>query len=107
MKFLVMWELELARLGTPMVHAVLRMPEYAKKIAANGKLEGRYHLVGRHGGAWLFEVDSNEELERLLAASPVYNFARFQVHPLAQMETPAEIVQPLPGKRLPRVKVRR
>ncbi|MBI5544679.1 MAG: hypothetical protein HY901_12375 [Deltaproteobacteria bacterium] len=94
MKFLVLWELELARLSTPMVAAVMRMPEYARGLARQGKLERRYHVVGRHGGAWLYEVDSNEELERLLAAAPVYNFARHEVLALAEMEGPQEIVQP-------------
>jgi muconolactone delta-isomerase len=30
-------------------------------------------------------VDSNEELEMLLARAPVYNFAHFEVRPLADM----------------------
>lgn len=72
----------------------MRMPEYAKKIAEQGKLERRYHIVGKHGGAWIYDVVSNEELERLLAMAPVYNYARYDVYPLAEMESPAEIVQP-------------
>ncbi len=95
MKFLVMWNLDLSLLGASMVNAVMRMPEFSRDISARGKLVFRYHLVGKHGGAWLLEVDSNEELERLLASSPVYNFARFSIHPLADMETPTEVVQSL------------
>jgi muconolactone delta-isomerase len=30
-------------------------------------------------------VGSNEELERLLALMPVYNFAHYTVYPLAEM----------------------
>ncbi len=93
MKFLVMWELDLARLSTEVVHAVMRMPEYAKEVADEGKLEQRYHIVGKHGGAWIYDVASNEELERLLAMAPVYNFARYDIYPLAEMESPSEIVQ--------------
>ena len=94
MKFLVMWELEISRLNIEVVHAVMRMPEYAKKLADQGKLEKRYHIVGKHGGAWIYDVTSNEELERLLAMAPVYNYARYDVYPLAEMDSPAEIVQP-------------
>jgi muconolactone delta-isomerase len=49
-------------------------------------------------------LDSNEELERLLATSPVYNFARHEVLPLAQMQTPAEILQPEGGEARPAAK---
>ena len=45
----------------------------------------RYHVVGAHGGAWIYEVESHEEFERLLAVAPVFNFARYTVHPLADM----------------------
>ncbi len=94
MKFLVLWELEATGLRAETVHAVMRMPEYARKVKADRKLIERYHIVGKHGGAWIYDVSSNEELERLLAAAPVYNFARYQVYPLAEMETPTEILQP-------------
>ena len=32
------------------------------------------------------------DLERLLAMAPVYNFARYDVYPLAEMETPADVL---------------
>ncbi len=94
MKYLVMWELELARVSSSTVAAVARMPEYARRLKEQGKLVVRYHIVGRHGGAWIYDVASNEELERLLAMAPVYNFARYDVHALAEMDSPAAILQP-------------
>lgn len=87
-KFLVLWSLEPALLGPQAVKAVLAMPDYASKLVNQGKLDERYHIVGRHGGAWIYDVASNEELDRLLALSPVYNFSRYEVYPLAEM-TPA------------------
>ena len=87
-KFLVIWSLEPARLGNEAVKAVFSMPEYAARLHKEGKLERRYHIVGRHGGAWIYSVDSNEELERLLAMSPVYNLASYDVYPLAEMTDP-------------------
>jgi muconolactone delta-isomerase len=92
-KFLVMWELDLARLSPGVLHAVMRMPDYAQDVIEEGKLEARYHIVGKHGGAWIYDVTSNEELERLLALAPVYNFARYDIYPLAEMETPADILR--------------
>lgn len=92
MKFLVLWHFEVSRLVPEVTRAVLRMPEYAKTLG--DKLECRYHVIGRHGGAWIYNVISNEELDRLLAASPVYNFATYEVLPLAEMIDP----QTLTGK---------
>ncbi|HEY3753425.1 MAG TPA: muconolactone Delta-isomerase family protein [Pseudonocardiaceae bacterium] len=88
MKFLVLWRMELSLLSSQMAAAVARMPRYAKPLEERGAVIARYHLVGQHGGAWIYDVDSNEELERLLAMSPVYNFASYQVHPLAEMPDP-------------------
>jgi muconolactone delta-isomerase len=93
MKFLVLWSLAIERLSEPMLKAVLRVPEYAHPLEAQGKIEKRYHIVGRHGGAWIFQVESNEELERLLAMSPVYNYARYEVLPLADMESPTAVLR--------------
>jgi muconolactone delta-isomerase len=92
MKFLVLWELEVLRNET--INAVFRMPDYAKKIRESGKLVHRYHVVGKHGGAWIYDVDSNEELERLLAMAPVYNYSRYQVIALAEMDSPADVMRP-------------
>jgi muconolactone delta-isomerase len=95
MKFLVLWELEVLRSET--IAAVFRMPDYTRTVRERGKLVERYHMVGKHGGAWIYDVDSNEELERLLAMAPVYNFARYKVIPLAEMDSPAEVMRPPEG----------
>ena len=89
MKFLVLWNFELSRLGPDVSRAVMRMPEYAEKL--KDKLECRYHVIGSHGGAWIYKVSSNEELDRLLAMSPVYNYATYRVLPLAEMVDPQTI----------------
>jgi muconolactone delta-isomerase len=79
--------MEISRLSTEMMKTVLRMPEYATPLEESGKVIGRYHIVGSHGGAWIFNVESNDELEMLLAQSPVYNFSHFEVMPLADMSS--------------------
>lgn len=92
-KFLVMWSLVPAMMSGEVVKAVLAMPDYAAKLLADGKLEKRYHIVGRHGGAWIYSVETNEELDRLLATAPVYNFAQYDVYPLAEMTDPATVTR--------------
>lgn len=90
MKFLVIWHLELSLLSRNVASAVARMPSYAEPLERSGKVAARYHIVGAHGGAWLYDVDSNEELERLIALMPVYNYARYTVYPLAEMSDSAD-----------------
>ncbi|GAA2145178.1 hypothetical protein GCM10009844_19580 [Nocardioides koreensis] len=85
MKFLVLWQLEQALLSDAMVRAIARMPEYGARLEREGKVLMRQHIVGAHGGAWIYDVDSHEEFERLLATAPVFNFARYTLHPLADM----------------------
>jgi muconolactone delta-isomerase len=86
MKFLVLWNIELSLVSAETARAVGRMPDYGTRLEEQGKVLVRYHLVGAHGGAWIYNVDSNEELERLLARAPVYNVAHYTVHALADME---------------------
>ena len=88
MKFLVIWQIDIALLSREVVQSVMRMPDYAGPLEAQGKVTARWHIPGSHGGAWIYDVASNEELDMLLARSPVYNFARYQVYPLAEMVPP-------------------
>ena len=90
MKYLVVWNIELSLLSEGVVHAIQRMPDYATPLEQQGKVLGRYHIPGSHGGAWIYDVGSHEELDLVLARSPVYNFARYTVYPLAEMTAPAK-----------------
>jgi muconolactone delta-isomerase len=85
MKFLVLWRIELSLISRELAQAVGRMADYGAELEAAGKVSARYHVVGAHGGAWIYDVESHEEFERLLARSPVFNFAHYDVHALAEM----------------------
>jgi muconolactone delta-isomerase len=91
-KFLVLWSIDVSRVGPEAVKAVFAMPQYAETLIKQGKVEKRYHLVGQHGGAWIYDVASNEELDRLLAQAPVYNLANYQVIALAEMGDPSKVL---------------
>jgi len=90
-KFLVLWSFQAEiRIGLPEVAKLISgLQDYAKELEGQKKLECFYHIVGRHGGAWIFDVKSNEELEILLAQMPVYNFAKYRVLPLSEMKAPS------------------
>jgi muconolactone delta-isomerase len=88
MKFLVIWRIEISLRSRDILKSVLTMPEYADPLMKSGKVIARYHIPGQHGGTWIYDATSNEELHMLLARSPVFNYARFKVYPLADMEPP-------------------
>ncbi len=90
-KFLVLWRLDLSRLTPEAVRAILRQQDYGAALESEGKVLSRYHLVGAHGGAWIYDVASNEELDALLARAPVYNIARYEIHALAEMTAPTPV----------------
>ncbi len=85
MKFLVLWRMEISLLSREMALAVGRMPDYGAALEQEGRLLARYHVVGAHGGAWIYDVESHEQFEMLLARSPIFNFARYDIYPLAEM----------------------
>jgi muconolactone delta-isomerase len=93
MKFLVLWHFEIGNPAPEVIRAITQQPQYGERLEKEGKLECRYHVVGSHGGAWIYKVDSNEELDRLLAMSPVYNYAKYEVLPLAEMTDPGTVVK--------------
>jgi muconolactone delta-isomerase len=84
-KYLVTWRLELTLLSRGMAAAIARVPGYAASLERAGKIVSRYHIVGAHGGVWIMDADSHEELERLLGGSPAYNFSHYDVLPLSDM----------------------
>ena len=85
MKFLVLWRIELSLLSKEMASAVARMSDYGAELERDGTVLQRYHVIGAHGGAWIYDVDSHEQFEFLLARAPVFNFARYEVLALADM----------------------
>jgi muconolactone delta-isomerase len=102
-KFLVLWSLEIELLSPQMMSAVLKQQDHAKKLVTEGKLLHRYHVVGRHGGAWIYDVSSNEELDRLLASSPAFNYTRYEIYPLAEMQESASVVGELQPQGVPKL----
>lgn len=95
-KFLVLWKLELRRATPDVARVLFRQQDYGARLLEAGKLEARYHLVGGHGGAWIYNVDSNEELDNLLAQAPLYNMSSYKVIPLAEMLAPIMIGEAQP-----------
>lgn len=86
MKFLIFWSFQVGvKVGPELAKVVFDLRDYAERLRKEGKLEVHYHVVGKHGGVWIFDVQSNEELERLIAQMPVYNYVNYEIYPLTEM----------------------
>jgi len=55
-------------------------------LRAEGKLVAGGYSVGERAGAFIFEVDSNEELDALLQSLPNWGLIKFKVTPLEEVE---------------------
>src|SRR5215210_6388202 len=55
-------------------------------LRAEGKLLAGGYSVGERAGAFIFEVDSNEELDSLLQGLPYWGLVKMKVTPLQDVE---------------------
>jgi muconolactone delta-isomerase len=60
--------------------------EVLTNLKAEGKLVAGGYSVGERAGAFIFEVDSNEELDSLLQSLPYWGLIKFRVTPLQDVE---------------------
>ena len=55
-------------------------------LKSEGKLLAGGYSVGERAGAFIFEVDSNAELDALLQGLPFWGLIKFRVTPLEEVE---------------------
>jgi muconolactone delta-isomerase len=55
-------------------------------LKAEGKLLAGGYSVGERAGAFIFDVDSNKELDSLLQSLPFWGLIKFRVTPLEDVE---------------------
>jgi muconolactone delta-isomerase len=55
-------------------------------LKAEGKLIAGGYSVGERAGAFIFDVESNEELDSLLQSLPFWGLIKFRVTPLEEIE---------------------
>ena len=94
MKFLVLWHIENTRLTAEIISAVLDQPKYGKKLEAQGKLECRYHVVGSHGGAWIYK-----RLDRVTPPESPRSGRRLVAHGASRGSWNGKVLLALEGRR--------
>ena len=66
--------------------AILPSHDVLTNLKAEGKLLAGGYAVGERAAAFIFEVDSNEELDAMLQGLPYWGVIKFKVTPLQDVE---------------------
>ena len=67
--------------------------EYFKSLKDQGKIEAHYAFAGYVGGATIFNVDTIEELDKIVIESPMYFYHNWDIHPLVPHEKRKSVFQ--------------
>lgn len=74
---------------------------WAKKYTENGKLEAVWALAGVQGGGEILNVDSNDEVDAIMAEFPLGPFTKMEVFPIVDfneaMQRAKQAVQAMAG----------
>lgn len=57
--------------------------EYSQAIQQDGRLTAIWRVVGEYANYSVFDVESNDELHRILSGFPMYQHLKIKVTPLA------------------------
>jgi muconolactone D-isomerase len=86
MLFKVEIEIQIPHTLAPEQVAALRMEEMevARKLQTDGKWKHLWRVVGRSANLSIFDVDSTDELHRILSSLPLFPFMDIVITPLCQ-----------------------
>ena len=60
--------------------------KYLSKLESQGKVEQYYHLIGQQGHMIICNVNSNEELSRIVSEDPLFFDSERKIYPLTTRE---------------------
>ena len=71
--------------------------KYLDDLEKEGKIEISYHLIGQQGNLLIVNVDSDEELSRIVSEDPLFFHSEREVYPLTTRETHKKYLKQLLG----------
>jgi len=60
--------------------------KYLSKLESQGKVEQYFHLIGQQGHMIVCNVDSDEELSRIISEDPLFFDSQREIYPLTTRE---------------------
>jgi len=61
--------------------------KYLDDLEREGKIDVSYHLIGQQGNLLIVDVNSDEELSRIISEDPLFFHSEREVYPLTTRET--------------------
>jgi len=99
MKFLV---LQWIRPQVPIERLASLTPaqfKYLSKLESQGKVERYYHLIGQQGHMIICNVNSDEELSRIISEDPLFFDSVRRIYPLTTREAHEKRLMELLGRK--------
>jgi len=71
--------------------------KYLDDLEKEGKIEVSYHLIGQQGNVLIVDVNSDEELSRIISEDPLFFHSERKVYPLTTREAHKKYLRKLLG----------
>ena len=71
--------------------------KYFEKITADKTLETYYHLIGQQGSMLIVNVDTDEQLSRIVGQDPMFFECEREIYPLTTRQTHEKQIRELLG----------
>jgi muconolactone delta-isomerase len=72
--------------------------KYFEDLEKNGTLEIYYHLIGQQGSMLIVNVESDEELSKIVGQDPMFFDLDREIYPLTTRQTHEKQIRQLLGK---------
>jgi len=71
--------------------------KYLDHLENNRKIEFSYHLIGQQGNVLIVDVDSEEELSKIISEDPLFFHSEREIYPLTTRDTHKKYLKRLFG----------
>jgi len=71
--------------------------KYLDDLENNRKIESSYHLIGQQGNVLIVDVDSEEELSKIISEDPLFFHSEREIYPLTTRDTHKKYLKRLFG----------
>jgi muconolactone delta-isomerase len=61
--------------------------KYFEKLEQEKKVDADYHLIGHQGSMLIVNVDSDEELSKIIGEDPLFFYSEREIYPLTTRQT--------------------
>jgi muconolactone delta-isomerase len=69
--------------------------KYFDKLEKEGKIESDYHLIGQQGAMLIVNVDSDEQLSKIIGQDPLFFDCEREIYPLTTRQTHEQQIKEL------------